>query len=61
MLYTTYFAKLRTLPPDITPVSICGKTPEWYTGAQYKKLAPKWDFFQEWKKDSRQSFLCEIL
>lgn len=47
MLYTTYFAKLRTLPPDITPVSICGKTSEWYTGAQYKKLAPKWDFFQE--------------
>lgn len=33
MLYTTYFAKLRTLPPDITPVSICGKAPEWYTGA----------------------------
>lgn len=61
MLYTTYFAKLRTLPPDITPVSICGKTPEWYTGAQYKKLAPKWDFFSGVEKDSRQSFLCEIL
>ena len=56
MLYTTYFAKLRTLPPDITPVSICGTTPEWYTGAQYKKLAPKWDFFQEWKKTRDNHF-----
>jgi hypothetical protein len=56
MLYTTYFAKLRTLPPDITPVSICGKAPEWYMGAQYKKLAPKWDFFQEWKKTHDNHF-----
>lgn len=50
MIYTSYFAKLRSLPENIVPVSICGKVPDWYTGAQYKKLAPKYDFFMEWKR-----------
>lgn len=50
MLYTTYFAKLKKIPSNIIPVSICGKAPDWYTGLQYKKLAPKYKFFQEWKK-----------
>ena len=50
MLYTTYFAKLRSLPKNIVPVAICGKSPDWYTGLQYKKLAPQWSFFSEWKK-----------
>lgn len=51
MLYTTYFAKLRALPKNIVPIAICGKAPDWYSGLQYKKLAPKWDFFSEWKKN----------
>lgn len=51
MIYTSYFAKLRSLPENIVPVSICGKTPDWYTGLQYKKLAPKYDFFMEWKQN----------
>ena len=50
MIYTTYFAQLRNLPENIIPISICGKAPDWYTGLQYKKLAPKYDFFMEWKK-----------
>lgn len=51
MIYTSYFAKLRSLPENIVPVSICGKTPDWYTGLQYKKLAPKYDFFIKWKQN----------
>lgn len=51
MIYTSYFAKLRFLPENIVPVSICGKAPDWYTGLQYKKLAPKYDFFMEWKQN----------
>lgn len=51
MIYTTYFAQLRNLPENIIPVSICGKAPSWYKGLQYKKLAPKYDFFMEWKKN----------
>jgi hypothetical protein len=50
MIYTSYFAKLKSLPNNIIPISICGKTPDWYNGLQYKKLAPKYDFFMEWKR-----------
>ena len=51
MIYTSYFAKLNKLPKDIIPISICGKAPNWYDGLQYKKLAPKYEFFMEWKKN----------
>lgn len=51
MLYTTYFSKLRDLPDDIVPVAICGKKPGWFIGAHYAKLAPKYRFFMEYKKN----------
>lgn len=51
MIYTTYFAKLNKLPSDVIPISICGKAPDWYKGIQYKKLAPKYDFFMKWKEN----------
>lgn len=51
MLYTSYFAKLNKLPNNIIPISICGKAPVWYKGLQYKKLAPKYDFFMKWKEN----------
>ena len=51
MIYTSYFAKLKSLPDNIIPISICGKTPDWYKGLQYKKLAPKYDFFMKWKEN----------
>ena len=51
MIYTSYFAKLKSLPENIIPISICGKAPDWYKGLQYKKLAPKYDFFMEWRKN----------
>lgn len=51
MIYTSYFAKLKSLPDTIVPISICGKAPDWYKGLQYKKLAPKYDFFMKWKEN----------
>lgn len=51
MIYTSYFAKLKSLPANIVPISICAKAPDWYEGLQYKKLAPKYNFFMEWKKN----------
>lgn len=51
MIYTSYFAKLKSLPDNVIPISICGKAPDWYKGLQYKKLAPKYDFFMKWKRD----------
>lgn len=47
MIFTSYFGKLGKLPPNIIPISICGKAPDWYTGLQYKMLAPKYQFFME--------------
>ena len=51
MIYTSYFGKLKSLPDNIVPISICGKVPDWYKGLQYKKLAPKYDFFMKWKEN----------
>lgn len=51
MIYTSYFGKLKSLPDHIVPIAICGKSPVWYTGLQYKKLAPKYEFFMEWKQN----------
>lgn len=56
MIYTTNFASLRKLPKDIIPISICAKAPDWYTGIQYKKLAPKYGFFMEWKQNHNNQF-----
>lgn len=51
MIYTSYFEKLRKMPKNIIPIAICAKVPDWYTGLQYKKLAPKYEFFNKWKQD----------
>ena len=59
MIYTSYFAKLKSLPDNIVPISICGKAPDWYKGLQYKKLAPKYGFFMEWKKTHNNDFYIE--
>ena len=59
MIYTSYFAKLKKLPETITPISICGKAPDWYTGLQYKVLAPKYWFFQKYKQDGDECFYTE--
>lgn len=60
MIYTSYFAKLKDLEKNnIIPISICGKAPDWYTGLQYKKVAPKWSFFKQWKENHDNDFYIE--
>lgn len=60
MIYTSYFAMLKRIPADtIVPISICGKAPDWYKGLQYKVLAPRYDFFQEWKKNKDNQYYTE--
>lgn len=49
MIYTTYFAKLKSLPKHIIPIAICGKAPNGYNGPSYRVVAPKYDFFMQWK------------
>lgn len=50
MIYTSYFANVKNLPRTIFPIAICGKAPDWWQGASYKKFAPKWPFFSVWKE-----------
>lgn len=55
-IYTSYYANLRKIPDDIVRISIAGKAPAWYTGLQYKKVAPKTGFFLEWKKNKDNDY-----
>ena len=60
MIYTSYFAKLKELEKNnIIPISICTRAPDWYRGLQYKKLAPKYGFFMEWKKTHDNDYYIE--
>ena len=60
MIYTTYFAKLKKLPKDVIPISICAKPPAGYQGPSYRALAPKYDFYSQWKlnKDNDYFTCC---
>ena len=51
MIYTSYFAKLKSLPSGITPIAICYNTPIWYMGPTYKKLAPTYNMIRKYKQD----------
>jgi hypothetical protein len=60
---TSYFARSSKLS---NAVSITGKAPDWYNGKEYKKLAPKFWFFQKYKLDGdelfyRESYKKEVL
>lgn len=60
MIYTSYFAKLKELENhNIIPISICSKAPDWYKGLQYKELAPKYEFFMEWKKNHNNDYYIQ--
>lgn len=59
MIYTSYFAKLKSLPNNIIPISICLNPPYWYNGLQYKKLAPNYNFFMKWKENHDNNYYIE--
>ncbi len=46
-MYTSYFAQLKNIK---NPIAICGKSPSWYKGSEYRILAPKFWFFDKYKK-----------
>ena len=59
-LFTSYFANVKNIPSeDFTPISICGKAPDWWKGLQYKKLAPKWSFFSVWKETQDNEYYID--
>ena len=58
MIFLTYFANLRNLPPNVTPVAICGKEPKGWSGITYKKLAPKYTDLMEYKETGNWEQFC---
>lgn len=53
---TSYYSKSAKNP---NAVSIAGKAPDWYTGREYKELAPKYWFFAKYKQDHDEKFYTE--
>lgn len=45
---TSYFAKYK----EPNGISICAKTPSWFTGDEYKPLAPSYDILMEYKNST---------
>lgn len=59
MIYTSYFAQIRNFPENVIPIAISGGLPQWYSGLWYKKVAPKYKFFMEWKENHDNEFYIE--
>ena len=55
-VWTYYFARIKDLPEEILPVSIAGWAPKGWTGEEYKKVAPKKDWFFKYKETGDQEF-----
>lgn len=53
---TSYYAKSSN---NFYAVSIAGRAPLWYTGREYRKLAPKKDFFLKYKLDGDQEYYTQ--
>lgn len=53
MIYTSNFSKNGN---NENAVAICGKSPAFFKGMEYKKLAPKYWFFKKYKEDHDEEF-----
>lgn len=58
-IYTSYYAKSKKLPDNLVRISIAGKAPMGYSGLEYKRVAPKYGFFMEWKKTHDNNYYIE--
>ena len=50
MIYTSYFANIRKLPRNCVPISIALKSPNFYVGKVYKRLAPTSGILSSYKR-----------
>ena len=59
-MFTSYFANVKKLPPDLVPVSIARGSPRWFTGKKELRLAPTWAMLKMQKPEYDAGF-AEIL
>lgn len=52
-IYTSYFAKIRSFPENLVPVSIALKQPAFYTGLRLPELAPTQALIQGYKYENK--------
>ena len=49
-IWTTYFANVKNLDTTkVMPIAICGKAIPGWSWPEYKKLAPSWSIYDEYK------------
>lgn len=54
-IYTTYFAKVKKLPPYVCAVSIASKDPDpSFSANKYKQLCPPWYVLKAYKENGDQ-------
>jgi hypothetical protein len=59
-MFTSYFANVKKLPPDLVPVSIARGSPRGFTGRKELQLAPAWAMLKMQKPEYDAHF-AEIL
>lgn len=50
-LYTSYFSFVKDVPPQYL-VSVAGRAPNGFNGAEYRKLAPKYSWWRQWHDEN---------
>lgn len=62
MIYTSYFARVRSLPDNVVCISISRHAPQGYTGLTYKDLAPTWEILKQYKiNNNRKEYTDDYL
>ena len=55
-MFTSYFANVKKLPPELVPVSIARGSPRWFTGRKELRLAPSWAMLKMKKPEYDAAF-----
>ena len=58
-IFTTYFANLKKLDPEILPIAICAKVPDGFNGPVLSELAPTKSILYQFKKTGDKKLYIE--
>ena len=58
-IFTTYFAKLKKIDPEILPIAICAKVPDWFDGPVLSELAPTKSILYQFKETGDEGLYIE--
>lgn len=59
-IYTSYYANVKNLPPEMVPVAISVGIPKYYEGKTNKNLAPTWAMMKKPRADYDRLFLAHL-